>query len=44
MQSIAKIAKQNGALLHTDAVQALGKVEFLLQDTDIDFATISSHK
>jgi cysteine desulfurase len=41
---LAAIAKSHGALFHTDAVQAFGKVEMNMGSMDIDLLTISGHK
>lgn len=41
---IAAIAHENGALCHTDAVQALGKIEVDLKKTGVDMASFSAHK
>lgn len=41
---IAEIAHGAGALFHTDAVQAAGKVAIELDKTEIDFLSISGHK
>lgn len=41
---LAKLAHKAGALFHTDAVQALGKIPFSLKEVPIDFASVSSHK
>lgn len=41
---LAAIAKKNGALFHTDAVQAVGKVPVDVKDLDVDFLSMSSHK
>ncbi len=41
---IAEIAHQHGALFHTDAVQAVGKVPIDLGRADIDFLSLSGHK
>jgi len=41
---IAEIAHQHGALFHTDAVQAVGKVPIDLKKTAIDFLALSGHK
>jgi cysteine desulfurase len=40
----AEIAHQHGALFHTDAVQAVGKVPIDLAKTNIDFLSLSGHK
>jgi cysteine desulfurase len=44
IESIAEIAHQYGALIHTDAVQAFGKIEINLAELDVDLITVSSHK
>ena len=41
---LAEITKQHGALMHTDAVQALGKVSIDFADLNVHAMTISSHK
>jgi len=41
---IAKLAKQHGALMHTDAVQTLGRIGFNVDQMAVDFATFSGHK
>jgi cysteine desulfurase len=42
LREISALAKQNGALFHCDAVQALGRIP--VDINGIDFMTISSHK
>lgn len=44
MQKITERAKQVGALVHTDAVQTLGRIPFSVKDLAVDFATFSGHK
>jgi len=44
IKEVAKIAKKFGAQIHSDCVQALGKIELDITDLEIDFATISAHK
>ncbi|MCA8878567.1 MAG: cysteine desulfurase NifS [Rhodobacteraceae bacterium] len=44
VDGLAGLAKDAGALFHTDAVQAVGKVEIDLKSTDIDMLSLSSHK
>lgn len=44
IEEIAKIAASRGALTHTDAVQAVGKVPINLSKTDINFLSLSGHK
>ncbi len=41
---LAEIAHEKGALFHTDAVQAVGKVPICLRETKIDFLALSGHK
>ena len=41
---IAEIAHQHGALFHTDAVQAVGKVPIDLGSANIDLLSLSGHK
>ena len=44
IKEIAKIAKDNNVLMHTDAVQAIGKIKIDVNDLDIDMLSISGHK
>jgi cysteine desulfurase len=41
---LARIAAERGAVFHTDAVQALGKVRLDLPSLPIEFASFSAHK
>ncbi|WP_414643193.1 aminotransferase class V-fold PLP-dependent enzyme [Bradyrhizobium sp.] len=41
---LAKMARAAGALFHTDAVQAVGKVPIDLKDSEIDMLSLSGHK
>ena len=41
---LAEMAKKFGALFHTDAVQAVGKVPIDLQSSAIDMLSLSGHK
>jgi len=41
---IADIIHKNGGILHSDMVQAFGRISFDLKDLGVDLATISSHK
>src|SRR6478672_3298337 len=44
IDKIAEICRQKGALFHTDAVQAAGKIPMRLRDTAINFLSLSAHK
>ena len=44
IKEIARIAHENGAYFHTDAVQAVGKIPVDVSDLDIDFLSFSAHK
>lgn len=44
LKEIAALAHEKGALLHTDAVQAAGKVPFDVDDLDVDLASLTAHK
>jgi len=44
IQQIAEIAKERGVLVHTDAVQTLGKIPFDLKKLPADFLAVSGHK
>jgi cysteine desulfurase len=44
LAAIAAIAHEKGALLHTDAVQAAGKVPFDVNAAGVDLASLTAHK
>ena len=44
IQEIGHIAKKHGVLFHTDAVQALGKIELDVNKQNIDLMSFSAHK
>ena len=44
LAAVAAIAHEKGALLHTDAVQAAGKVPFDVTATGVDLASLTAHK
>jgi cysteine desulfurase NifS len=44
IKDLCAIAHQGGALFHTDAVQAAGKVHVNAEDLDVDLLTLSGHK
>ncbi len=41
---MARLAKERGILFHTDAVQAIGKIDIDLKSLDVDFLSLSGHK
>ena len=41
---LAEIARAHGSLMHTDAVQALGKINLNFNDLNVHAMTVSSHK
>ncbi len=44
VEEIGQITKRHGVLFHTDAVQAVGKVEMNLSSSSIDMLSLSGHK
>jgi cysteine desulfurase len=44
IKEIGAITREAGVLLHCDAVQGVGKVDFNVQDMNVDLASISAHK
>jgi len=44
MAEATSLLKEHGAVLHTDAIQAIGKVPINVADTPVDFLSISGHK
>jgi len=44
IEDIASIANNNSILIHSDAVQAFGKIPINLDQIPLDFISISSHK
>lgn len=44
IQKMADIAHEFGALFHTDATQAVGKIKVNLNQVGVDFASFSAHK
>jgi cysteine desulfurase len=44
IETITKLVHERGAYMHTDAVQAVGKVPVDVQRLGVDFLTMSAHK
>jgi cysteine desulfurase len=44
LAEIGKITRAKGVLLHTDAVQGVGKVPFDVEKMNVDLASVTSHK
>jgi cysteine desulfurase len=44
VRELAVLAHRAGALFHTDAVQAVGKIDLDLADTEVDLLSLSGHK
>jgi len=44
IKALCHLAHKHGALFHTDAVQAVGKIPIDVNDLNVDFLTLSAHK
>jgi cysteine desulfurase len=44
LEEIGKITRERGVLLHSDAVQGIGKVDFDVQRSNVDLASLTAHK
>jgi cysteine desulfurase len=44
LEEIGKLTRERGVLLHSDAVQGVGKVPFDVQKMNVDLASITAHK
>ncbi len=44
VEEMAALAKEQGILFHTDAVQAVGKIPINMRKNSIDFLSLSGHK
>ena len=44
IKEISKIAKENGIVFHTDAVQAVGNIKINVEELGIDMLSMSAHK
>lgn len=44
VEEVGQIVKEKGALFHTDAVQAIGKIKLNMSESCIDMLSLSGHK
>lgn len=44
VKEVSRIARSYGAYVHTDATQAIGKIEVDVKALDVDYLTLSAHK
>lgn len=44
IQKISALVKPHGAMIHSDCVQAAGRIPLNFKDTGLDYMTISAHK
>jgi len=44
IRTIAELVRERGALFHTDAVQAVGKIPVNVEELNVDYLTLSGHK
>jgi cysteine desulfurase len=44
LEAIGKITRERGVLLHSDAVQGIGKIDFDVQKANVDLASLTAHK
>jgi cysteine desulfurase NifS len=44
ISDLARVARRHGALFHTDAVQAVGKIPIDVRQWEVDLLTLSGHK
>ena len=44
LAAASRVAHEHGAIVHSDAAQALGKMPFDVEALDLDFASFSAHK
>ena len=44
IETVVAIAREHGVLVHSDAVQAFGKIRFDVEKLGVDFLSVSAHK
>jgi cysteine desulfurase len=44
LEEIAQIAREAGVLLHTDAAQSVGKINFTVRELGVDLLSVAGHK
>jgi len=44
IETVVAIAREHGVLVHSDAVQAFGKIKFDVEKLGVDFLSVSAHK
>lgn len=44
IQEIAEIVKENGVIFHTDAIQAVGRIDVNMKKLPVDLLSLSGHK
>jgi cysteine desulfurase len=44
VEAIGRIARRHGVLFHSDAVQAVGKVPFSVDEAQVDLVSLTAHK
>ncbi|HZX14237.1 MAG TPA: cysteine desulfurase NifS, partial [Thermodesulfobacteriota bacterium] len=44
IQEIAELVKEKGAIFHTDAIQAVGRIDVNLKNLPVDLLSLSGHK
>jgi len=44
IKKISQLAHNHGAFMHSDSIQAVGKIKVDIQDLNLDFMSVASHK